>query len=260
MRAPLGVIGVGELASALVTGLCEAARPPGEIVVSPRNAPTAAALAERFEAVRVAASNQEVVDQCERLLLAVRPQVAREVVGELVLRPGQDVVSLMAPIDDEWLIDALAPARLESRVLVLPGAARGEGPVAVQPGSDDVNELFGRVGSVMSVPEREDLITLSALSSWAAPVYGVIAAATGWAAGQGADPQVAGDYFAAVLKVFVDAAAAPGAPPPDVLVRQAQTPGGLNEQAVELLDAQGWFEQIAGVLEDVRARLAGPAR
>ena len=57
-----GVLGVGALASAIVTGLCEGVADPPAIVLSPRNADTAADLAARFESVSVAADNQAVVD------------------------------------------------------------------------------------------------------------------------------------------------------------------------------------------------------
>ena len=44
-----GVLGVGALASAIVTGLCDGVANPPAIVLSPRNADTAANLAARFD-------------------------------------------------------------------------------------------------------------------------------------------------------------------------------------------------------------------
>src|SRR5262245_27633435 len=73
----LGFVGTGTIAAPIVDGLCSV-RPETPIVVSPRNAATAAALAARHGNVRVAKSNQEVLDTSDMVVLAVRPQVAEE--------------------------------------------------------------------------------------------------------------------------------------------------------------------------------------
>ena len=68
MPAPAryGFVGVGTMSSAIVRGLCTLPFPPPSIVLSPRGAEKAAALAAEFgpQMVRVASSNQEVVDSC----------------------------------------------------------------------------------------------------------------------------------------------------------------------------------------------------
>ena len=97
----LGFVGTGALSSAIVTGLKSL---PGEttpVVVSPRNEEIAADLAARYPDVRIAADNQAVVDQCDTVMLAVRPQIAREVLKELRFQPDHHVVSLIATISRE---------------------------------------------------------------------------------------------------------------------------------------------------------------
>jgi len=60
--ARYGVLGVGALATAIVTGLCEGVAEPPAVVLSPRNARAAAALAARHATVAVATDNQAVLD------------------------------------------------------------------------------------------------------------------------------------------------------------------------------------------------------
>ena len=74
----LGFVGTGTITTALVTGLCTAARPPERILVSPRNAEKAAALAEAFPRVAVAKDNQAVIDGSDWVFRAVLPRIARE--------------------------------------------------------------------------------------------------------------------------------------------------------------------------------------
>lgn len=97
----IGFIGTGNIASALVRGLCASARPPSRILVSPRNTEKAARLAAEFAQVRVAATNQAVVDESDTVILSVLPQAAEKILGALAFRTGQRIVSLIAmtPLD-----------------------------------------------------------------------------------------------------------------------------------------------------------------
>src|SRR3954449_6989673 len=91
-----GVLGVGALGAAIVTGLCEDASDPPRVLLSPRNAEIATSLAERFASVTVAADNQAVVDGAELVLVCVRPQVAHEVLAALSFPADRVVVSAVA--------------------------------------------------------------------------------------------------------------------------------------------------------------------
>jgi len=73
----LGFVGTGAITSAIVTGLNAAGIGDDTILVSPRNAETAASLAAMFAGVTVAASNQAVLDGSDIVMLAVRPQSRR---------------------------------------------------------------------------------------------------------------------------------------------------------------------------------------
>lgn len=95
----LGFIGTGTITEAIVTGLVSREMPVPEIAVSPRAAKTAESLAALSAKVTVAVDNQHVVDAADMLFLAVRPNVAEEVVRTLRFRSSQQVVSLIATID-----------------------------------------------------------------------------------------------------------------------------------------------------------------
>src|SRR5450432_3719600 len=99
----LGVIGIGHIAEAIVTGLCTSPGWSEPILLSPRNAARAAALAERFPSAMVAADNQAVIDGSDRLILALRPQIATAVLSGLRVPPDQPVISLMAMMPEAAL-------------------------------------------------------------------------------------------------------------------------------------------------------------
>jgi pyrroline-5-carboxylate reductase len=88
-----GVLGVGAIGAAIVTGLCEDVEEAPKVLLSPRNAGIAAGLAQRFASVDVAADNQAVVDGAPVVIVCVRPQVAQAVLAELHFPADRVVIS-----------------------------------------------------------------------------------------------------------------------------------------------------------------------
>jgi len=253
----LGFVGTGHIAAAMAAGLCTAANPPAQILVSPRNAETAADLARRFKQVTVARGNQAVVDGSDWVVLAVRPQVAREVVCALKFRPGQTVLSLIAPVADEWIDGAVKPGRLAARIFVMPPCAMHVGPVMVFPREPAVEALMRPLGTVIPVKDRREFLALWTLTALIAPFYGFTATSGNWAAANGAGAAEARAFAASMLHALAAVAATPGAEPPGELAKHAQTPGGLNEQVVRELAAKGWFDAVGVSLDGILRRLEG---
>ena len=79
----IGVLGVGAIAEAMVTGWCDGVGEPPTIVLSPRGRDRSASLAGRFPTVEVAAHNQEVLDRAATVVVALRPQDVAATLGSL---------------------------------------------------------------------------------------------------------------------------------------------------------------------------------
>ncbi|MEO5664626.1 MAG: NAD(P)-binding domain-containing protein [Nocardioides sp.] len=83
-----GILGVGALGEAIVTGLCREIGDAPAVVLSPRSASTAAVLAESYPTVRVEGSNQDVVDASDVVVVCLRQTDIGEL-AELSWRPDQ---------------------------------------------------------------------------------------------------------------------------------------------------------------------------
>src|SRR4051794_8906882 len=118
----IGFVGCGTIAAAMVEGLQAAGREE-PIVGSPRNPGSHAGPATRVANVRVAAPNQEVLDASDLVVLAVRPQIAQEVIGELCFRPDHRVLSLTAATSLAELRRRIAPAATVVRAVPVPAVA-----------------------------------------------------------------------------------------------------------------------------------------
>ncbi len=252
----LGFIGTGHITAAMAAGLCTAPNPP-KIVVGPRNAETAAGLAKRFKQVTVERDNQAVVDSSDWVVLAVRPQMAREVVAALKFKPGQTVLSLIAPVNDEWIDAAVKPGTLRARFLVMPPCEMHIGPAMYYPPDQELEALLKPLGTTVAVKDRREFLALWTLTALLAPFYGFVAKSADWAAANGARAESANAFAISTFHALAAIADRPGAEPPTELAKHAQTPGGLNEQVMRELGGKDWFEALRPALDGILKRLEG---
>ena len=242
-----GVLGVGEIAGAMVTGLCEGVDDAPTVLLSPRNAERSAALAARYPSVAVAADNQAVVDGCTTLVLSLRPQDARAILGELRFRPGQPVISVMAGVS----LGELAAAGGEpARAIPLPPVARREGVTPVHPGGEAARELFDRLGGAVAVEDARAFEAMSVASGTISAHLRYLAAIADWLAGHGVPPAEASRYVASIF-----AGVGQGDDLAE-LARSYATPGGINERFAALLDEAAVFDVVDRSLDAVLDGLA----
>lgn len=254
----LGFIGTGEITVAMVTGFCTAQHRVDRIYLSPRTAEKAAMLAERFSAVEVASGNQAVVDRSDWVVLAVRPQVAHEVIAPLEFRAGQGVVTMIADLPLATVAELVAPAEALAQVVPLPPVARRLGPTAICPPSPPVAELFGRIGTPVEVESAARIDAFWAATALMAPFYALLGKSADWLFEQGVPRPAAKRYIGTMFHALSVVAQESGTEGFGRLTARSRTPGGLNEQAWRGLDGAGWYDAVAGVLDVIRARLATP--
>lgn len=124
----VGILGVGELAAALVEGLLSGPYAGPEILLSPRGAATAQRLAARHSGVRICSGNQAVTEGADVLFLTVPPSAVEEVCTSLRVRRTTIVVSAIAGVSHDRLRRLLAHGRNVS-----PGRGEGSGARSTAP-------------------------------------------------------------------------------------------------------------------------------
>lgn len=253
----LGFIGTGEITVAMVTGFCTAEPRPNQVWVSPRNAGKAARLAAAFPEVEVAASNQEVVERSDWLVVAVLPQIVRDVLKPLGFAAGQRVVSVVPKLPLDELAGYVAPAEPLAQVLPLPPAARHLGPIAICPPEAETAALFGRIGTIVQVEDPRQFDAFWSATALMAPYYGLLSRAADWLVRQGISGVAGGRYIGAMFHALAENAKEAGAEGFRTLTAESQTPGGLNEQCYRELGAAGWYDSVDQGLDGILARLRG---
>ncbi len=255
MHDAIGFIGVGNIASAVVEGLVTAPGETPRILLSPRNAGKSAALAGRFEAVRVAEHNQAVLDGSGTVFLCLRPQAVADALQPLRFDGRHTIVSLI-PLPASTLAPLVSPARRIVRALPLPPCAQRLLAVPYWPETPEVHALLERLGTPWPLRDEAELNVLWASTAIISTFYALLDTVSDWSAGQGVAPTTAADYTASVAHALARAALSGGA---DRFVRlsdEAATPGGLNEQVVGMLRASGAYTRLREALDAVLTRVS----
>jgi pyrroline-5-carboxylate reductase len=255
----LGFIGVGTIAAALITGMCAGGEQRGTFLLSPRNADIAKGLAERFSCVDVARDNQAVIDGSDIVFLAVRPQVAADVLGALKFRRDQRIVSLIATFDVARLGTLVAPASTITRAAPLPTVARRLGPLTLYPPVPEIAKLLAGLGQLIQLKNESDLEAFWTVTGLMGSYFGWLDEIAGWLSRHDLEETQVRSFVAAMFEALAVTGAERSSPGFEQLVVEHSTPGGLNEQAYRELKAAGWTSLISQALDLVHARIQGRA-
>jgi pyrroline-5-carboxylate reductase len=255
----VGVIGIGTIGAALTTGLSGFDDPRADFILSPRNEAISRRLAARFSNVTVAGSNQAVVDGAEIIILAVRPQIAEELIEALQFRAEQRIISLVGTFSVGRLAPLVAPATDISRAVPMPPAAERRGPFGLYTQSDEVLRLFEGLGRVIRVEEEAHLDLMSAGTSLMATYFGMAGTIDGWMSKQGFDPAASRAFVGELFLSLALVARERSEESFERLSTDYSTLGGLNEQAWRELRAAGWPDQLRAALDLLLDRIHGKA-
>lgn len=257
LPATIGVVGVGTIASAVVRGLCSPGgpSPPPKFVLSPRGAAKAAALAQEFPAsVRVAGSNQEVVDAVDCVIVAVLPKQAEDVLTSLTFREGQQVLSLIAIVKLARLKEIVAPATECAIGVPLPAVAQRRGATLLIPSRPFARNIFNILGSCVVAEDEAHFKRMQCITALMGDLYKRQLTAQEWLESHGVPRP---DAAAWVGASFATMAADSSRPGPDTFERLVaeQTPGGLNEMTWRGQEEDGNYKAIKYSLDAVHHRL-----
>ena len=197
----LGFVGTGAITESVVTGLVRSGNDLEAITVSPRNAEVAARLAALHHRVRVAHDNQSVVDSSDIVFLAVRPQVASDVVAGLVFHPGQQVVSFVAGLQLEELAEWTRGTPRLCRAIPVPLVADLRGVTAIFPGDSVVTELFSLLGGVVEAHDAAEFELFGAACCLMGTYFGLLDVIARWMKAKGGGVFL-GVYMAVLLRSF----------------------------------------------------------
>ena len=248
----IGFIGTGIIASAVAAGFCESGIGDLTVTVSPRNAEKAAALQEKYpEIIRVAASNQQVVEESEWVFLSVLPKDAEAVIRDLTIPYEKKVVSLVSSLSLQRLKEISGEHAVCVDVLPLTFAAQRIGPVVVYPAVEEARELLSNIGDAIAVDDPQKIAVFRAITGLMSPYYMLLTKLIDWSVENGVDEPSARAYVTEFAKALTEKAA--GWDGPLENLAREMTPGGFNWTALTHLEEVNaytpWTEILAPIME-----------
>jgi pyrroline-5-carboxylate reductase len=173
MTIKLGIIGAGNMASAIVKGAMSFLR-PCEIIMSDVDKVKLAAFSAL--GVQTTDSNFKVAEQAEFVLFAVKPQSFPEVVSQLAAVKLERIISIMAGIKIEKIKSAFPNAKVARVMPNMPAfVGAGMSAIAFEGFSDGDREftlaLFNSFGKAVAVTEDKLDAVTSISGSGPAYVY-----------------------------------------------------------------------------------------
>ncbi|MGL5604898.1 MAG: pyrroline-5-carboxylate reductase [Plesiomonas sp.] len=174
----IAFLGAGNMAQAIIAGLCKAGYPPQAICATNRTAQTRHQLGERY-GIRTDTSNLDAASNAQVVVLGVKPQNMAEALitlHDLDMR-GKLVISLAAGISIARLQQLLPSAQRIIRVMPNTPALLGAGMSGLYAGSavtatdrTYAEQLLGAVGKICWLAAESDINSVIAASG-SAPAY-----------------------------------------------------------------------------------------
>jgi pyrroline-5-carboxylate reductase len=251
----LGFIGTGKISSSVITGVCNSKISFKKILISPRNRNIAQKLKRKFRKVYIAKNNQEIVDKCNWIFLAVTPRVGKKILPKLKFRSNQKVVSFIATINLAQLKKMLGKRIEIVRAIPLPPISLRKGPVPIFPPNKKVKNFFNKLGTTVEIGNEKLSKNFWATSGMYASFYELLSTMSNWLVKRGIKRNKAQKYVTSLFVALSEDAVVNSKKDLKHLVKESQTPRGLNEQGVKELRKAGFYRSIEKTLNTILKRL-----
>jgi len=251
----LGFIGTGKITSAVITGICTSKISFNKILISPRNRNISKKLSKRFAKVKIAKTNQEIVDKCNWIFLAITPKVGEEIIPKLKFKQNQKIISFISTIDLAHLKKFIKKKIKIVRAIPLPPISIGKGPVPIYPPDKQVKSFFDKIGTTIEINSEKLSNNFWSMSGMMAPFYEMLKIQSDWLVKKGIARNKAQKYITSLFVALSEDSVLNSKKQLKYLVANSQTPGGLNEQGVKELRKSGFYKSLEKSLNSILKRL-----
>ena len=251
----LGFIGTGKIASSVITGICNSNISFTKILISPRNKLIAKKLIKKFNKVIIANNNQEIADKCNWVFLSVTPMIGQKIIKEIRFKPSQTIISFISTITLSQLKEAIKVKAKIVRAIPLPPISLMKGPVPICPPNTKVKNFFNKIGTTVEIKDEKSSISFWSTSGMMAPFYELLRVMIDWLVKKGVKRDNAQKYVTSLFLALAEDAVVNSKKDIKHLVKESQTPKGLNEQGVKELTKAGFYRKLEKTLNNIHKRL-----
>jgi pyrroline-5-carboxylate reductase len=252
----LGFIGTGKIASSVITGICSSQISFKKIIISHRNKKVSQKLKKKFKKIVIVKDNQKIIDNCEWIFLSVTPTVGKKIIKDLRFRPNQTIISFISTITLSQLKRAVKVKAKIVRAIPLPPISLKKGPVPICPPNRRVKNFFNKLGTTVEIKNEKSSINFWSTSGMMAPFYELLRIMTNWLVSRGVKRDNAQKYITSLFLALSEDAVVNSKRDLKFLVKDSQTPKGLNEQGVRELTKLRFYKSLEKTLNSIHKRLS----
>ena len=252
----LGFIGTGTIASSVITGIFKSKISFKKIYISKRNKKNSQKLKRKYNKIFISDTNQEILDKCDWIFLSVTPTVGNKIIKELKFKSNQTIISFISTITLSQLRKALNVNAKIVRAIPLPPISLRKGPVPICPPNLKVKKFFNQLGTTVEIKNEKSSINFWSSSGMMAPFYQLLSTMTDWLVKKGVKRDNAQKYITSLFLALSEDAVVNSKKDLKYLVKDSQTPKGLNEQGVKELTKAGFYKSLEQTLNSIHKKLS----
>ena len=251
----LGFIGTGKIASSVITGICSSKIKYKRIIISSRNKKISQSLKRKFKKITISKTNQEIIDKSDWVFLSVTPIVGETIIKNLKFKSNQKVISFISTITLSQLKKMIKKKIDIVRAIPLPPISLKKGPVPICPPNKKIKAFFDKMGSTIEIKNEKLSKNFWSTSGMMASYYELLNTTSNWLVNNGIKRVDAQKYITSLFLALSEDAVLNAKKHLKYLVKESQTPKGLNEQGLREMKKKGVFKSVRNTLNSIRKRL-----
>ena len=137
----------------------------------------------------------------------------------------------------------------------LPPIALMKGPIPIYPSNKKVRNFFNKIGNTIEIKNENSSINFWAISSLMASYYELLYQTSEWLQKKGLNKISSQKYITSLFSALSDNAVVNSNKDLKVLVKNSQTPNGLNEQTLKYLKNSKFYKKYINSLDEIFKKL-----
>ena len=250
----LGFIGTGKITSSIIYGVFKSNLKSNKIFISYRNKTISKSLKNKFRLITILKDNQEIINKCNVVVLAVTPITGIKILKNLKFNNKKKIISLISTINFNNL-KKLTGSKNITRVIPLPPIETKQGPIVIFPPNKFAKQFFSHLGSVIEIKNEKILNNFWSTSALMAPYYELLNTSANWLAQKGVNKNKAVNYITELFYGLSKDALNKKKMGLKKLVEESQTPNGINEQSLRELKKSKFYSKLNNTLNSIHKRM-----
>ena len=181
--------------------------------------------------------------------------MGKKIIKNLKFKSNQTIISFISTIALAELKKMINTKVNIVRAIPLPPISLKQGPIPICPPNRKVKDFFNHLGSVIEIKNEKLSINFWATSGMMASYYDVLRSMSDWLTKKGIKKYDAQKYITSLFLALSQDALANSKKDLKYLVKDSQTPKGLNEQGLKEMSKKRVYKSIVETLNSIYKKL-----